>query len=145
MNDAQLVRLLLWGMGIVVTCCLTLIGVIYYLIKESIQESKKENKESREALQKAKDDAAETHREMWLKLNGLWDRFHEINTTHVQLCQKHEDKMSSLDSTVSKHTTDIYKWRDLLATIRGTLENRLNEAESKIKELVLINQSKRKP
>jgi len=87
----------LWILGVLVTLLTLLVAAIYAAVVKAIDKTdateKQHNTEITTALQNTKDDAAEIYRDLWAEINLLKDRYHGINTQHLQWCQKHEDQL----------------------------------------------------
>jgi F0F1-type ATP synthase membrane subunit b/b' len=92
----------LWLLGIFVMALAGLVGLIYNNVIKSQDKAD-------QRLEDAKDDADETHRQMWAEINKIKDRHAEI-----------------------------YKWRHNLTETRSTMENKIRQAENSIRVLAEI-------
>jgi hypothetical protein len=129
---------ILWLLGILVGALTVMVGIVTALVATVYKDIKESLKSGTDALQQAKNDALNQHKEMWDVINKTTDKFHAIENTHVRLCQKHEDEMADQAKRLAEHEADIYKWRHLLTETTAKMENKIRGAENSIRVLAEI-------
>lgn len=133
-------------LGILVTALIGLVGAIYATVlrwqtnaerklRDTDKAIEKVNSdrealrvEMSNALEKAKDDAEETHERIFAELKWLIGQFNQINTQHLTWCQKHEDAIDFLKEEQKRVTVKVYNDAGELTSLKLKME----KTESKI-------------
>jgi hypothetical protein len=103
--------LLLSLLGISVTISMALIPAIYLNIKKNqeltdirVETQRIENKRELENVNKGISDLGDDFN---IDIKELKEKYHGIHTTHVQICQKHEDHMKAIDEKMNTFDSKI--------------------------------------
>lgn len=152
----------MWILGLSAAALFGLVGALYYQVIKNQDKSEKRyekrneeisaalvaankahedlRKEMSANLKQAEDDAEKTHDKLWTEINVIKGLFIGIDKQHSNWCQKHEDKLSALESKDSEFDKAIYKLREhTLTDLKLAFDNRMNYLEKAITEINIKN------
>lgn len=108
---------ILWILGTLVGFLALLVGVIYFNIIKN------------------QDKADGRMSEVWVEVNKIKERHHEIDITHRTLCQKHEDEMNDHREDITQHRHDITRQFLLYTEFKKEYVSRIHEIEISIRAI----------
>ena len=149
---------LLWVLGTLVSILILLVGALFTMVRSEQKTSNARQetnrievsealkiasagheslrKELTQALESAKKDAAETHREQWAEINKLKD--------NRLLCQKHEDSINGSEKDIKEIEESMYKWKTQLADLKYAQERYQRETDNSLQVFASIVKDQKK-
>ena len=92
------------------------------LRKERVEALEQLRRERIAALDRAEQKEDEIHRELWREINGLKDKYGNLDKQHSGWCQKHEDQLNALKKEDDWAAAKIYKDSELLDKLKNRVE-----------------------
>ena len=113
-------------------------------LKETNDNHESLRKELMDEIKSAVDDREKTNREQWVEINLLKDRYHGINTQHLQWCQKHEDQLNALGEKVHLYDSKLKGQGDFFNQRTEEIKKKLSGMQQKITGIISVNNLKDK-